>query len=174
MYFFLLPTHSPTSVLLCAVKAPLCLWDLCWHVPGSCILCDLCCSMCSPSACGELGETPLPEAQEGSDLIFTFVRPPLHVNRTQLVLVHLVPPRCTDPGIQLRQQMLPELSPCPPAMSSCPFPLSLVLQSPGPLNAVWSQQLPGSCSPASTLLELGEVISIARNSLDHRAGGGSW
>lgn len=32
-----------------------------------------------------------------------------------------MPPHCTDLGIQLRQQMLPELSPCPPFMSSCPF-----------------------------------------------------
>lgn len=62
IHFLLLPTHSPTSVLFSAVKAPLCLWDLCWHVPGSCILCDLGCSLCSLlclGAAGELEETPL-------------------------------------------------------------------------------------------------------------------
>lgn len=32
-----------------------------------------------------------------------------------------MPPHCTNLGIQLRQQMLPELSACPPFMSSCPF-----------------------------------------------------
>lgn len=62
MYFFLLPTHSPTSVLFYTVKAPLCLRDLCCHTPGLCILYDLCCSRCSPPLCLAL----IPREQLGS------------------------------------------------------------------------------------------------------------
>lgn len=94
--------------------------------------------------------------------------------------VFLTAAACVNLGLQPIKQMLPVLLPFPPFMSSCPFLLffspGLMLQSPGPLSPVWSSQLPGSCSPASTLfgLELGEAVSTARNSLGHQAGAGSW
>lgn len=53
-----------------------------------------------------------------------------------------MPPHCPNLGIQLRQPMLPQLSPCPPFMPSCPFPL------------VWCcspQALSVLCGPSSCL-----------------------